>query len=135
MNNINFTSENLAQINKIKNAGKQAMQIMVTECQSIYKTGMTEQSFIDVVYSGIKEETRTVEGVNFFKKVYFYLSNGKTDEDIELLENGSVMLALVEKAVLTSEKEAITSDQVKLPLWLKILLWLIKLCIEYFLNK
>lgn len=106
---MNLTQENLAQINKIKSAGKQVMQIMVTECKNIYKTEMTEQSFVDTVYGGIKVENRTAEGVAFFKKVYFYLSTDKKDEEIERLENGAVTLALIDRAILTSAPNAFIS--------------------------
>lgn len=132
---MNLSQENLTQINKIKSAGKQVMQIMVTKCKSIYKTGMTEKAFVDVVYEGIKEEERAMEGVSFFKKVYFYLSTDKKDAEIELLESGSVTLALMEKSLHSSPLEAIVvNTEVKLPLWLQILLRILKAIIEALLK-
>lgn len=86
---LNETTMNEETQNCIKEAGKQAMQLMTLQCQSLYTTGMTESTFIEAVYGNIAASNRTTEGVNFFKQVYAHLSSNQ-----EIFETGESVLAL-----------------------------------------
>ena len=68
------------------------MQIMTLHCESIYTANMTESMFLDAVYENIDVQHRTLESVNFFKKVYFYLSTNKSVEEIDEIETGELTL-------------------------------------------
>ena len=85
---------------RIKKAGKHAMQIMVLQCQSLYSTGMTESAFIEAVYGDIAAINRTAEGVNLFKQVYAHLSASQ-----DIAETGETVLAVYLKALTNTSTD------------------------------
>ncbi len=94
---------------RVQNAGKKVMQIMTLQCESIYTPNMTESMFIDAVFDNINNQRRTLEGVNFFKKVYFYLSTNKSIDEIDAIETGELMFALYQKAKRSSAQSAVVT--------------------------
>lgn len=57
----NTTKLDAATQARIKDMGKQVMQIMTLQCQSLYTTGMTESAFIETVYGDIAASNRTID--------------------------------------------------------------------------
>ena len=94
---------------RVCNAGKKVMQIMTLHCESIYTANMTESMFLDAVYENIDVQNRTLESVNFFKKVYFYLSTYKSVEEIDEIETGELTFALYQKAKSSSAQSSVFS--------------------------
>lgn len=82
---------------------------MTLQCESIYTPNMTESMFIDAVFDNINNQRRTLEGVNFFKKVYFYLSTNKSIDEIDAIETGELMFALYQKAKRSSAQSAVVT--------------------------
>lgn len=95
---------------RIKDMGKQVMQIMTLQCQSLYTTGMTESAFIETVYGDIAASNRTIEGVNFFKQVYAHLAANRTFSEVEEMETGDVTLALYQEAISLSSTRTTTNN-------------------------
>lgn len=132
----------------IKNAGKEVMKVMSIQMNLIFTKGMSEASFIELVYTGINKEKRTKEGVEFFHQLYRHLSKGHTVLDIEKEETGETTLALYNKAwsiysTATSKTtindcalEAVisngttTSAKLLCPWWLIVLLALLALLMK-----
>lgn len=107
----------MAQINKVKNAGKEVMSIMTEECKSIYTAGMSENDFINAVYgTEISKEKRTLEGIGFFKQVHSYLANKTTSETIKTTETGDATLVLIKKALVSSNIEEVIFDNGEMPI-------------------
>lgn len=94
---------------RIKEAGKHVMQAMVLQCQSLYTSGMTEETFIDAVYGSITTANRTREGINFFKQVYEHLVENRSSSNVYTVESGDVTLAICQRAVIN--RNARTNNQ------------------------
>lgn len=82
---------------------KTTMLSVVHDTKSIFKKGMTEAAFLDVALSEIPKDRRSPEIVNYFKKVYFYLNKGYSDEMIFNQENGQTLIDLNDLATSRGE--------------------------------
>ena len=102
-------SELISEQARVCNAGKKVMQIMTLQCKSIYTVNMNESMFLDAVFVNIDSQHRTLESLNFFKKVYFYLSTNKSLDEIDEIETGELTLALYQKAKLSSAQSSVFS--------------------------
>lgn len=119
---------------KIQEAGKTAMVLMVNEAKSLFKKEMSEAEFLNQVYGTITESSRTKEGVNYFKQVYSYLAKGMTDDEIFKHDDGKSILDLCDKAKGSkSVEDVLVIDGGKFP-WgivLKVLVKIIQIIIIF----
>lgn len=102
-------SELISEQSRVCNAGKKVMQIMTLQCKAVYSANMNESMFLDAVFENIDSQHRTLEGVNFFKKVYYYLSTNKSLDEIDKVETGELTFALYQKAKLSSAQSSVFS--------------------------
>ncbi len=118
---------------KIKEIGKYVMQLLVKQAEQIYTEGMKQDDFLEIIYENIPSNRRTKEGINFFKKVFYYVSDDNKKTKIQDLEDGKVMLDLYEKAILTSAQNALISGNDEIPsksIWIVTLIIIIIIIIK-----
>jgi len=85
---------------------KSTMVKMVDATKSIYKKGMSETAFVDEALIDIPKDNRSMEGINYFKQVFYYHDKGFSDKDIRAQENGETLIDL---ATLASERDSAAS--------------------------
>ncbi len=112
---------------KVKEAGKPTMVLVVNQAKDVFKKDMSENEFLNLIFGRIPVASRTKEGTEFFKKAFFYLEKGMTDDEIYKNEDGETTLALAEKAKKSkSVSDAFIIDGSK-PDWGEIIRFAIEL--------
>jgi len=124
---------------KIREASKIGMVLIVNEAKHFYKSGMSETEFFKNVYGEIPESSRTKEGLNLFKQAFIYLDKAMTDEEIKKQESGDSFfsLCLLAKKSKSIENALVTDYEKGWP-WkiiLKVTIYVIQIILAIWFSK
>jgi hypothetical protein len=116
--------------NSVEESAKSTMVKIVNDTRPVFKTGMSETTFINAVLVDIPSQKRSPEITNYFKKVFYYHQRGLSDQEIRSQETGKTLNALVERASETSlngtffvdSNDPLVADFKPKKWWIKILI-------------
>jgi hypothetical protein len=94
----------------VEETAKSTMVKIVNDTRPVFKTGMSETTFLNTVLDDIPSQKRSPEITNYFKKVFYYHQRGLSEQEIHSQETGKTLTALVERASDTSLNGAFFVD-------------------------